>query len=107
MFGTSYSGFNTIQTAMRQPPALKAIIPIYATDDRYTDDIHFGGGIRKAIEFGYPLFIVSMNAAPRPITRRRGRAPTLAGADRRVGSLVRVDRRAERRSVLETGVASP
>ena len=65
MFGTSYSGFNTIQTAMRRPPALKAILPIYATDDRYTDDIHFGGGIRKALEFvGYPLFMVSMNALP-------------------------------------------
>ena len=64
MFGTSYSGFNTIHTAMRQPPALKAIIPIYASDDRYTDDIHFGGGIRKAIEFGYPLFMMPMNALP-------------------------------------------
>jgi uncharacterized protein len=65
MFGTSYSGFNSIQTAMRRPPALKAIVPTYATDDRYTDDIHFGGGIRKAIEFvGYPLFMVSMNGLP-------------------------------------------
>jgi uncharacterized protein len=64
MFGSSYSGFNTLHSAMRQPPALKAIIPIYATDDRYTDDIHFGGGIRKAIEFGYPLFMVMMNALP-------------------------------------------
>ncbi len=64
MYGSSYSGFNTIQTAMRQPPALKAIVPIYATDDRYTDDIHFGGGVRKAIEFGYPLFMVAMNALP-------------------------------------------
>src|SRR3954466_7753902 len=31
MFGTSYAGFNSIQTAMRRPPALKAIIPMYAT----------------------------------------------------------------------------
>jgi predicted acyl esterase len=65
MFGTSYSGFASIQTAMRRPPALKAIVPTFATDDRYTDDIHFGGGIRKALEFvGYPLFMVSMNALP-------------------------------------------
>ena len=83
MFGTSYSGFNTIQTAMRQPPALKAIIPIYATDDRYTDDIHFGGGVRKAIEFGYPLFMVSMNALP-PV-------PALAGADWRDRWLRRIE----------------
>lgn len=83
MFGTSYSGFNTIQTAMRHPPALKAIIPIYATDDRYTDDIHFGGGVRKAIEFGYPLFMVSMNALPP--------TPSLAGEDWRQRWLQRID----------------
>jgi hypothetical protein len=65
MFGASYSGFAAIQTAMRRPPALQAIVPMYATDDRYTDDIHFGGGIRKALEFvGYPLFMASMNALP-------------------------------------------
>ena len=65
MFGASYSGFNAIQTAMRRPPALGAIVPMYATDDRYTDDIHFGDGVRKALEFvGYPLFMASMNALP-------------------------------------------
>src|SRR4030095_9831789 len=44
MWGTSYSGFNSIQVAMRRPPALKAIVPIYATDNRYTDDVHYMGG---------------------------------------------------------------
>jgi len=44
MFGTSYAGFATLHVGMRPPPELKAIAPIYATDDRYTDDIHFGGG---------------------------------------------------------------
>jgi putative CocE/NonD family hydrolase len=28
MYGTSYSGFNSIHAAMERPPALKAIIPI-------------------------------------------------------------------------------
>jgi predicted acyl esterase len=83
MYGSSYSGFNTIQTAIRQPPALKAIVPIYATDDRYTDDIHFGGGVRKAIEFGYPLFMVAMNALP-PV-------PSLAGDDWRERWIRRID----------------
>ena len=36
MFGTSYSGFNSLQVAALRPPALKAIIPIYATDRRFT-----------------------------------------------------------------------
>jgi predicted acyl esterase len=71
MFGTSYAGFATLHVGMRPPPQLKAIVPIYATDDRYTDDVHFAGGVRKAIEFGYPLFMVSMNALP-PV-------PALAG----------------------------
>ena len=68
---------------MRRPPALKAIVPIFATDDRYTDDIHFTGGIRKAMEFGYPLFMVPMNALP-PV-------PALAGAGWRDLWLQRID----------------
>ncbi|HYG71922.1 MAG TPA: CocE/NonD family hydrolase, partial [Actinomycetota bacterium] len=40
MYGTSYSGFNSLQVAALRPPALKAIIPIFATDRRYTDDVH-------------------------------------------------------------------
>ena len=31
MYGTSYSGFNSLQMACERPPALKAIIAIYAT----------------------------------------------------------------------------
>src|SRR2546428_8918407 len=50
MFGTSYSGFNSIQVAMEQPPALKAIVPIYATDDRYADDVHYFAGGLKALD---------------------------------------------------------
>ena len=83
MFGTSYAGFATLHVGMRPPPALKAIVPIYATDDRYTDDIHFAGGVRKAIEFGYPLFMVSMNALP-PV-------PALAGEGWREQWLRRID----------------
>ena len=48
MYGTSYSGFNSIQLAMERPPALKAIIPIFATDDRFGDDVHYFGGALKA-----------------------------------------------------------
>jgi uncharacterized protein len=65
MFGTSYSGFNSLQVAALRPPALKAIIPIFATDRRYTDDVHYGGGIRRGIDFlDYPLMMVAMNALP-------------------------------------------
>ncbi|MCB0150703.1 MAG: CocE/NonD family hydrolase, partial [Caldilineaceae bacterium] len=44
MWGISYGGFTAIQVAMLQPPHLKAIFPVYATDDRYTDDVHYIGG---------------------------------------------------------------
>ena len=44
MWGISYGGFTAIQVAMLQPPHLRAIVPMYATDDRYTDDVHFIGG---------------------------------------------------------------
>jgi len=45
MFGISWGGFNAIHLAMRNPPALKAIIAVAATDDLYQDDVHFMDGI--------------------------------------------------------------
>lgn len=44
MMGKSWSGFNSLQVAARRPPALKAIITCYSTDDRFKDDIHFMNG---------------------------------------------------------------
>ena len=45
MFGISWGGFNSIHMGMRNPPALKAIIAVDATDDLYQDDVHFMDGI--------------------------------------------------------------
>lgn len=44
MMGKSWGGFNCLQLAARRPPALKAIITVCSTDDRYNDDIHYKGG---------------------------------------------------------------
>ncbi|MCE2565139.1 CocE/NonD family hydrolase [Komagataeibacter sp. FNDCF1] len=44
MMGKSWGGFNSLQVAARRPPALKAIITVYSTDNRFTDDIHYMGG---------------------------------------------------------------
>jgi putative CocE/NonD family hydrolase len=44
MQGKSWSGFNALQVAARRPPALKAIITTFSTDNRFTDDIHYMGG---------------------------------------------------------------
>ncbi len=45
MFGISWGGFNSIQMAGRNPPALKAIIAVDATEDLYQDDVHYMDGI--------------------------------------------------------------
>ena len=45
MFGISWGGFNAIQMAGRNPPALKAFIAVDATDDLYQEDVHFIDGI--------------------------------------------------------------
>ncbi|HEY3311762.1 MAG TPA: CocE/NonD family hydrolase [Anaerolineales bacterium] len=44
MMGISWGGFNSLQVAAHNPPALKAIITVCSTDDRYTDDCHYMGG---------------------------------------------------------------
>jgi hypothetical protein len=65
MFGTSYSGFNAIQVAAQRPPALKAICAIYATDDRYTDDVHYMGGTLRLLDtVDYCHYMTPMNALP-------------------------------------------
>lgn len=65
MWGISYGGFTSIQVAMLQPPHLKAIAPMYATDDRYTDDVHYLGGCMVASEVAqYAVSQIGMNAMP-------------------------------------------
>jgi putative CocE/NonD family hydrolase len=44
MIGISWGGFNGLQVAARRPPALKAVITLCSTDDRYADDVHYLGG---------------------------------------------------------------
>lgn len=44
MWGISWGGINALQVAARQPPALKAIMPMGFAHDRYNGDCHFMGG---------------------------------------------------------------
>jgi putative CocE/NonD family hydrolase len=44
LMGKSWGGFNALQIAARRPPALKAILTVCSTDDRYADDVHYMGG---------------------------------------------------------------
>jgi predicted acyl esterase len=65
MYGTSYSGFNSLQMACERPPELHAVVAIYATDDRYTDDVHYRGGALKFLDLvDYNHYVTAMNALP-------------------------------------------
>ena len=65
MYGTSWSGFNSIQVAMERPSALAAIVPIYASDDRYTDDVHYMGGVLKALDLvDWVIYMAACNVLP-------------------------------------------
>jgi putative CocE/NonD family hydrolase len=65
MWGISYGGFTAIQVAKVRPPHLRAIVPMYATDDRYLDDVHYVGGCVTVSELSqYALSMVGMNAMP-------------------------------------------
>ena len=71
MWGISWGGFAAIQVAMLRPPHLRAIVPVYASDDRYTDDVHYIGGCVTASELSqYAVSMVGSNALPaRPAYR--------------------------------------
>jgi putative CocE/NonD family hydrolase len=44
MMGISWGGFNCLQVAALKHPALKAVISLASTVDRYNDDIHYKNG---------------------------------------------------------------
>ncbi|MFI4983372.1 MAG: CocE/NonD family hydrolase, partial [Nevskiales bacterium] len=44
MLGKSWGAFSAMQAALRQPPALKAIIPVCGGENRYDQSLHFTGG---------------------------------------------------------------
>ena len=66
MMGISYGGFTSLQVATVQPPHLSSIIPMYFTDDRYTDDCHYRGGLlRHYYDVAhYGNFMIAYNALP-------------------------------------------
>jgi uncharacterized protein len=67
MIGISWGGFNGLQTAFRQPPALKAVVTMCSTVDRYNDDVHYMGGclLSDNMDWGGAFFSVA-NVPPDP-----------------------------------------
>ena len=69
MMGTSWGGTASLQAALRRPRALRAIIAVCATDNRFDDDIHHMGGclITDSVEWGATLPAI-LASPPDPVT---------------------------------------
>lgn len=67
MFGTSWGGTAGLQASVDAPDALKAVIAVCATHDRYEDDIHHQGGclLTDSLEWGATLPAI-LAAPPSP-----------------------------------------
>ncbi len=64
MMGISWGGFNALQVAARQPEALKAIITVCSTDDRYADDVHYMGGNVLGDNLSWASIMFARNTLP-------------------------------------------
>ena len=64
MIGISWGGFNGLQLAWHQPEALKAVITLCSTDDRYADDIHYKGGCILNENLGWAATMLSYSSRP-------------------------------------------
>jgi predicted acyl esterase len=65
MLGISWGGFNGLQVAARRPPALKAVVSMCASDDRFADDVHYVGGCVLAVDMlPWAATMLTGNALP-------------------------------------------
>ncbi len=64
MIGISWGGFNGLQVAALQPPALKAIVTLCSTDDRYADDVHYMGGCLLGEQLSWASIMFGRNTLP-------------------------------------------
>jgi putative CocE/NonD family hydrolase len=64
MMGISWGGFNALQLAARRPPALKAVISIASTVDRFADDIHYRGGAQMSANLYWATQMLYRAALP-------------------------------------------
>ncbi len=64
MIGISWGGFNGLQIAALQPSALKTIITVGSTDDRYATDVHYVGGCLSKDNFDWSSTMFAHNDLP-------------------------------------------
>ena len=64
MIGISWGGFNALQLAARRPPALRAVISVCSTVDRYRGDVHFTGGCLNEENLEWGAYFFTMQGLP-------------------------------------------
>ncbi|KNX38708.1 CocE/NonD family hydrolase [Luteipulveratus halotolerans] len=64
MMGISWGGFNSLQVAARQPPALKAVMSASATEDLYVDNMHYMGGCLLGDNLSEATVMLAFNSLP-------------------------------------------
>ncbi|MCG3267252.1 CocE/NonD family hydrolase [Yoonia sp. I 8.24] len=64
IMGISWGGFNGLQVAARRPDALKAVITLCSSVDRYADDIHYKGGCQLTENIGWAATAMSWFSMP-------------------------------------------
>ncbi len=82
MMGVSWGGFNSLQIAALAPPALKAIVTVDASDDRYNDDVHYMQGVMLHDNFAWASAMFAFVALPPD--------PEIFGAEWRAAWLARL-----------------
>ncbi len=64
IMGISWGGFNGLQLAARQHPAIKAVLTACSTDDRYADDVHYMGGCLLGDNLSWSSTMLAFNSLP-------------------------------------------
>ena len=64
MMGKSWGAYNSLQVAALRPPALKAIVPVMGTDDRWRECIQYAGGALLGAKFWWASVMQGFQSLP-------------------------------------------
>lgn len=65
MFGISWGGSSSLRIAALAPEALKAVVTVCSTDDRFDNDVHYSGGSVLAVDMhAWSATMLAFSARP-------------------------------------------